>query len=298
MGTDANHRARRSLDGLSCGEAFATARGDLSLPVWPTTDDTEQAAAIVEVLEKHGAINQDVLARRFAERYAADPSRGYGPNAVAMLRDIGRGVPWRRAALRPVVGQASLWQRVKYALGFTSGPGSFGNGAAMRAAPVGAFFAGDPEERVLSEARRSAEVTHAHPEGVAGAVAVTVAAARAALGDAGRDGLKNAMYRTPHGPTRDRLGAALLLPADTSPEAAADALGRGEPITSAETVPFALWCTARFAPDYEAAVRAAQSVGGDSDTLCAIVGGIVACYPAAVIPPEWLAKREPVRLLP
>ena len=56
------------------------------------------------------------------------------------------------------------------------GQGSFGNGAAMRVAPLGAYFA-DDLERVVEQARRSAEVTHAHPEGVAGAIGIAVAAA-------------------------------------------------------------------------------------------------------------------------
>jgi ADP-ribosylglycohydrolase len=288
--------ALRSLDGLSCGDAFATARGDLTLPVWPTTDDTEMACAIVEVLARHGTVNQDALARRFAERYAADPSRGYGPNAIAVLRDIGRGVPWKRASRRPVVGQASLWQRLKYAVGFADGPGSCGNGAAMRASVVGAWFGDRGLLEVAGQARKSAEVTHAHPDGIDGAIAVAVAAASMQeVGDP-HQSLDDALGRVEPGPVRDGLNAARVLPAGITPAAAADILGRGEPITATATVPFALWCAARFAPDYEAAVRAAQSVGGDSDTLCAIVGGVVACHPGAVIPPAWLTKREPLRL--
>ena len=46
----------------------------------------------------------------------------------------------------------------------------------MRAAPLGGYFA-DDLDRVVEHARRSAEVTHAHPEGIAGATAVAVAAA-------------------------------------------------------------------------------------------------------------------------
>jgi ADP-ribosylglycohydrolase len=64
------------------------------------------------------------------------------------------------------------------------GRGSFGNGGAMRIAPLGAFFA-DDVERVVVEARRAREVTHAHPEAVARAVAVAVAAALEAVARAG-----------------------------------------------------------------------------------------------------------------
>ena len=62
------------------------------------------------------------------------------------------------------------------AAGLFGGSGSWGNGAAMRVAPVGAFFADAPAE-AARQAALSAAVTHAHPEAVAGAIAVAVAAA-------------------------------------------------------------------------------------------------------------------------
>ena len=74
------------------------------------------------------------------------------------------GTDWRDAARRPF-----------------RGAGSMGNGAAMRVAPLGAWFA-DDVARAVDEARRSAEVTHMHPEGIAGAVAVAVAARHSAKG--------------------------------------------------------------------------------------------------------------------
>ncbi len=75
------------------------------------------------------------------------------------LARIGRGEPWQSVA-------ESLF----------SGQGTFGNGAAMRVAPIGAYFA-DDLERAVEDAARSAVVTHAHPEASAGAIAVAVAAA-------------------------------------------------------------------------------------------------------------------------
>ncbi len=59
-----------------------------------------------------------------------------------------------------------------------NGMGSFGNGAAMRIAPLGAYFA-DDLDRVAIEAERAAVITHTHPEAVAGAIAVALAAAHA-----------------------------------------------------------------------------------------------------------------------
>jgi ADP-ribosylglycohydrolase len=87
------------------------------------------------------------------------------------------------------------------------------------------------------------------------------------------------------------------LPWQISPEQAAQELGNGCPITSAETVPFALWCAAHYLNDYAEAVWVTVSVGGDIDTNCAIVGGIVALAAGLEsIPREWLESREPLRL--
>jgi ADP-ribosylglycohydrolase len=313
-------RALLSLDGLSVGDAFGASIFDpampdslhrprpLPAPPWKTTDDTEMAAGIVEVLHKHGRVDQDELVRVFERRYWADPDRGYGPNVHAIFRAMRRGVPWRTAALAPAgVGPSLGWMgRLGVWLGLMKPPpdrgqGSLGNGGAMRVAPVGAYFA-DDVPAILREAAASAEVTHAHPDGVAGAVAVALAAGWAWRCAAGHQHhtpggmLEHALENIQDGPTRDRLLRARALPPDTTPEAAGRELGIGQPITSAETVPFTLWCAARHLTDYEEAVWTAASVGGDIDTICAIVGGIVALGSGrGSIPPEWLHAREPLR---
>src|SRR4051794_12504539 len=127
-------RACLSLAGLSVGDAFGErffthpdvveglidARALPRTP-WTWTDDTAMAVSVVAVLETHGRIDQDALAQAFATRYAADRLRGYGGTAHGILHAIGVGLPWREAAG-----------------GVFDGQGSMGNGAAMRAAPVGA----------------------------------------------------------------------------------------------------------------------------------------------------------------
>src|SRR3954469_8204964 len=113
--------------------------------------------SVLETLRRHRGIDQDHLARSFAERH--DPSRGYGAAMHGLLVRFREGEPWHEAASR-----------------LFDGEGSYGNGAAMRVAPVGAYFADDVDAAV-AHARRSAVVTHTHPEAVAGAIAVAAAAA-------------------------------------------------------------------------------------------------------------------------
>ncbi|MDC0744669.1 ADP-ribosylglycohydrolase family protein [Polyangium mundeleinium] len=291
-------RALLALDGLSTGDAFGERffvhpdhverlNGERAVPAapWAYTDDTVMALGIVEVLERHGTIDQDVLARVFARRYGAEPHRGYGGAAHEILRNILTEIPWQFTA-KAVFG----------------GTGSMGNGGAMRVAPLGAYFADDLDE-VVRQAKASAEVTHAHPDGQAGAVAVAVAAAVAwhmGTGKEARSGealLRAAFRHTPDGETKDGLANALTIPLDINPQAAASALGSGYRVLSWDTVPFALWCAARHLDSYEEALWTTVSGLGDRDTTCAMAGGVVALSAGrASIPSEWIAAREPLAL--
>jgi ADP-ribosylglycohydrolase len=102
----------------------------------------------------------------------------------------------------------------------------------------------------------------------------------------------------PYVPDSDVKGgliSALALPGDAAPRHAARILGNGSRVSCMDTVPFAVWCAARCLDSYEEAIWQAAGVGGDVDTNCAIVGGIVAVYTGAeAIPSGWCAQREPL----
>jgi ADP-ribosylglycohydrolase len=293
---DAMERAWLSLDGLSVGDTFGEryfgpaeealrriAARELSPPPWSYTDDTEMALSIVEVLGAHGRIDQDRLASAFAARMQV--GRGYGQGTYAILGGVREGRSWR--ALTDA--------------GFR-GMGSFGNGAAMRVAPLGAYFADQPLDRVAEEARLSAEVTHAHPEGVAGAIAVAVAAvlawrSRARPGPLGPAWLTAVRDAVPPGYTRDAIAEALAVSPEASVLDAARTLGNGSGVTAPDTVPLCLWVAARRGDAFADALWDTVSALGDRDTTCAIVGGIVALKSGRDgIPPAWLDAREALPL--
>jgi ADP-ribosylglycohydrolase len=282
-------RARCSLEGLSVGDAFGerhftTAqlqsrmppRGELRF-----TDDTQMALSIVEVLSQHGEIEQDALALSFGLRY--DRTRAYGP---AMHR------------LLPLLRTGESWQRAAH--GLFSGQGSFGNGSAMRVAPVGAYFA-DALDAAVTHATRSAEVTHTHPEAAAGAIAVAIAAALAWQArqqgrlPAATDFLNCVLPYVPESMVRAGIVDARDV-APTAPiHAVAARLGNGSDVSCQDTVPFCLWSVAQHLDDYEEALWTTVSALGDRDTTCAIVGGIVVLYTGIEgIPPDWRAAREPL----
>jgi ADP-ribosylglycohydrolase len=112
----------------------------------------------------------------------------------------------------------------------------------MRSAPIGAYFA-DDLDAVMREARASAEVTHAHPDGQTGAIAVALAAAWMASGGErarkpGPDLIEFVLQRIPQTETYQRLKLALELPAAASPRTAASRLGNGSQVVASDTVPF------------------------------------------------------------
>lgn len=284
-------RATLALEGLSIGDAlgerYVTGYADeiiaarrLASPPWHYTDDTKMALSLVSVLRRHGKIDQDALATNFSVHYHED--RGYGD---AMNR------------LVPMIYLSGMWRMMAPRL--FSSEGSLGNGAAMRVAPLGAYFA-DDLDTVVEQAALSAEVTHAHPEGIAGAAAVAVAAAHAwrlrrSDPPPASDFLAFVLPFVPPGLVADGLRQACALPPSTTVKAAARVLGSGYNATAPDTVPFALWCAAQHLGDYEEALWLTVAGLGDSDTNCAIVGGIVSLFTGLDgIPPLWRSAREPL----
>jgi ADP-ribosylglycohydrolase len=283
--------AYASLRGLALGDAFGqqwffrtetemeSMVAERAAPAgpWRWTDDTAMAVSLYRALVAHGEVRQDDLVRMFAEAYDAEPHRGYGPSMHGVLRAILDGEPWQSVTPSQFGGQ-----------------GSWGNGAAMRVAPLGAFFADDPD-RVAEQAHRSAVVTHAHPEAAAGAVAVAVAAAAAARGVPASDLLGIVVDATPSGEVRSRLRRAAARPFTHDPRWLAAEVGCGAQISAQDTVPYAIWCAARHLDDLVDALWTTASSGGDIDTTCAISGGIVAARTGLeAVPQEWIEACEPL----
>jgi ribonuclease HIII len=278
--------ATKSLEGLSVGDAFGelffrhspyeTTTNDLPQTIWPWTDDTHMALSIVEILKTHQHIDQDELAKAFARRYKKEPDRGYAGGAHRLLNNIAMGANWREISPK------------------LFGNGSFGNGGAMRAAPIGGFFYNDLK-RTAMEAELSAEVTHTHIEGKAGAIAVAGAAAIATnkLYPTGNDFLKAVIPYVPEGITKSRIDLAMQIPSDALIDAMQQ-LGTGEKVSAQDTVPFCLWSAAYHLDNFEDALWWTVKGLGDCDTTCAIVGGIVALS-APKIPEVWLQRREPLK---
>jgi len=283
-------RARQSLEGLSVADALGgyfefyratvykhhIANRTTPDAKWMFTDDTNMALSIYSILRQFGKIQQDELANSFVKHF--DKARGYGYGAskvfVSLILDEGE---WRE---------------------LFGGTGSYGNGGAMRVAPLGAYFA-DDMEALIENTRLSAQVTHAHPEGIAGGIAVAVASG-VAVSYRGKDKptipefIDKILPHIPDSEVKDNCAKAKTVDPDTPIDDVVMVLGNGRHVSAMDTVPLTLWCAANWMDNYEEAFWQCASAGGDVDTTCAIVGGIVASYDPSTIPEKWIQQREPL----
>jgi ADP-ribosylglycohydrolase len=190
------------------------------------TDDTVLTVAVADVI-LHGGD----YAEAFRRYYALYPHAGYGPGFRHWAGSEGRG-PYN----------------------------SFGNGSAMRVSPVG--FAFNSLEEVLSEAKKSAEVTHNHPESIKGAQAAACAIYLARDGES-KANIKAYIHKT--------FQYDLSEPLDSIRH------HYSFDMTCQGSVPQAITAFLE-SDDYEDAVRKAISIGGDSDTIACIAGGIAEAF--------------------
>lgn len=141
----------------------------------------------------------------------------------------------------------------------TQGPyGSFANGAAMRVSPVG-FLAKSATE-ALTLATLTAEVTHNHPEGIRGAQAIALAIWLARQGHSAADIRLEIQHKVGYALNQSMAQLA-------APEA------YGFSVLAEETVPEAL-TAALEADSFEAAMKNALCIGGDTDTIACMAGGM------------------------
>lgn len=291
------------------------------------SDDTEEAIVLYNhLLVNDGEIIQDKLAMEFATRYMErDPDGeiyGYGLNTRKVLRDIYEGVPWQDANkiikksegmpshIDSLVHSLSTGENIKQAMTSVNRAlnaqraeqigkvkeGSCGNGSAMRVAPLGAFIYDNKEyhcgeerisRRLIKAATLQSEVTHCHPEGISGAIAITSLAnifceqSNSPLNICPEIYYQILLRDVPKGIVWDGIKRASELPLETPIGKAIQVLGNGMHVTCQDTVPLCCWLaikalfTYKDEERYEKAIIETSMAFGDVDTNCAIVGGIV-----------------------
>jgi poly(ADP-ribose) glycohydrolase ARH3 len=232
------------------------------------TDDTEMMISVAETLADCGRIDEERLCRAFVENY--HPDRGYGRGARKVLRAMAKGKDWKKIAETNFPG------------------GSFGNGAAMRVAPVGLVFADSPDE-LWEQARLSALPTHTHPLGIEGAQLLALATAwalKATTFDR-KELYRELLARATTEEFRWHLEvAAKLKPGDSL-------AGLGSTLHAHRSVVTAIACFVATPGDFEMAIARAIGLGDDTDTVAAMAGSLVGAFAGVgAIPAELLAKFE------
>ena len=285
-----------SMVGLALGDAIGERRGHRAALAstegmkepWADgilryTDDTVMAAALAEAICLTGEVDPQVVGEKFHEAYAREPWRGYagGPPAV-FLRVAESGCSYCEAARQ--VGEEMF------------GPGgSWGNGAAMRVAPIGLLF--HQSDRLYAQAEAQARVTHTHPIAIDGAAVLARAVAMAAAMDPAAPLDADAFCAglvtfSRNDVIRAKMTAVRQLVAEkAAPVIAARELGRT--VATHESMPFAIYSFLRNPRDFAECVLCATGVGGDQDTMGAMAGCISgACVGIDAIPEDWRARVE------
>lgn len=220
------------------------------------TDDSVMTMAVAEWLLKGKERTMDDLEDAMVSLARRFPNRGYGGGFYRWL--------FFPNELRSYDGQRSDGLRHPY--------GSFGNGSAMRVSAVGWFY--DTLEETEFWAKKSAEITHNHPEGIKGAQATAAAIYRARTGSTKEDIREYIVSRYGYDLSRtcDEIRPTYRFNA-----------------TCQETVPQAIVAFLE-STDFESCIRLGVSLGGDTDTLCAIAGAIAEAFYGSI--PEQIVKHE------
>jgi poly(ADP-ribose) glycohydrolase ARH3 len=244
------------------------------------TDDTQMTIGVAESLIAARGMDESDMARRFVANFQGH--RGYGPGAYGVLMALRGGAPWYEPAAR-----------------LFGGSGSYGNGAAMRVAPIGLFFQNADIATLREAAERSSIITHTHLLGREGAV-MQAAAVAAALRLDPADTFDPEFFVTVVS-AHLRDDSDIYLEAcdklrrlvEERPPAWKVALHLGNDISAPLSVPAALYSFLAHPRSFAEAVRFAVTLGGDTDTIGAMCGAIAGAYHgASAIPPNWLDALE------
>jgi ADP-ribosylglycohydrolase len=240
------------------------------------SDDTEMTIGIMEALKQDPCCDPAFIARRFLENF--HPFRNYGARIYGIMGRLRQGTPWDQV-----------------------GTDSWGNGGAMRIAPIGFFFY-DDGELLKENALLSARITHTHPQGLAGALAQAMA-----VGMATQKGIEGAaidrrafLEEIVQGVEGVDSTLAAEIERIKELDTGGDLEARIKRIASAFTrdvsalgaVPAAI-ASFLISDDFQATVVTAINGGGDTDTIGAMAGAMAgAYYGYSSIPSAWLEPLE------
>ena len=240
------------------------------------TDDTEMMIGIMEGLREDHGFDPALTAQRFLANF--HPTRGYGPRLYGIMAKLRQGASWDEV-----------------------GTDSWGNGGAMRIAPIGFFFY-DDLKRLQKAALICTQITHRHPEGLAGALAQALGVGMATQKGVNSEAIDQIafleeMVKGVEGIDRgvaQELGRITEMRQGADLEAKIELIAATFPrdVSAIGAVPAAI-AAFLINADFPDTVLTAVNCGGDTDTIGAMAGALAgAYYGFSAIPSAWLEPLE------
>jgi len=244
------------------------------------TDDTDMTLAVAESIIQCSGVTPEDIANQFS--LTCDLTRGYAIGTIKAVLALRAGMKWYEVA------------RIVFE------NGSFGNGAAMRVSPVGLFYHHDLEG-LRKAAMEQANITHAHPLGQWGAVMQACSVGLAVSQNPNAPFKKEQMVTDLReilwgGPIEymkalNKIEEMVAQGKKLKSREVVQSLGNG--VEAHFSVPSACYIAITYSPDFCDAIRAAISLGGDTDTIAGMVGAIVGAHVGEKgLPVEWIDQLE------
>jgi len=237
------------------------------------TDDTQLTLIIAESIIECKGLNPERLAGNFCSWYKSKDERNRGHACSQACERLLAGVPW-----------------------YEAGANKAGVGGAMRVAPVGLWYAGQPED-VAEMAALSCRITHRNIVAIDGAVTIAYAISLLSTADDCGKSLINILIKSVKSSEfKAKLqDVDFALKSGLGIDEAIQLLGNSE--AAAEGVPLALFIFLSSPRDYAnmvlSAANATGEVGGDTDTIACMVGALSGAYNGiSNIPPPWVKDVE------
>jgi poly(ADP-ribose) glycohydrolase ARH3 len=235
------------------------------------TDDTQMTLALATSLVESGRVDTAHVSAQYADFY--QPWRGYGGAAHRVMRLLADGGDYRGTG------------RLQFP------DGSFGNGGAMRIAPVGLAYRHAAADMLAEAVEDALLCTHVHPEAIDGALVQAKAVAIAATTEPGSFDPAGVVEMLAAACRTETMQAKLAALADGLRQQDDDlfVIARvGNGIRASQAVAAALWAFLRYGTQPEECVIRAVNFGGDTDTIGAMAGALAgALHGSSWIPVRW-----------
>jgi poly(ADP-ribose) glycohydrolase ARH3 len=277
VGTAVGDAVGAGFEGRSAAEVQAIEWAADRQEILAYTDDTHMMIGMAESLVQKESFDGEHMSHVFVRNYETEPWRGYGPGPPNVFRMIRAGEAWDKAAEKLYYG------------------GSYGNGSAMRIAPLAAFYHNDLT--MLREvAYRSSQITHSHMLGKEGAALQALAVALAVGLEPGKnfrpkEFSSRLVELSQHEAYKEKLRNVGILLGEEDKSKAVAGLGNG--VEAFNSVPTAIYSFVSHPDSFKDVVLFAVSLGGDTDTIAAMAGAIAGAYLGVdAVPDKWREKLE------